>query len=156
MFVSVVRFDEILHVHRNETNRTTPQHTVFSFISNFEYTPYVCVPGFPRLAAGMQVAALLREQDNWKTLVGWRDLDTGLLAAPDARFHLYRLLFLVVWLLVFGYGVASRSTPFNNVMALVAILVLACFGAFVLLELLALRRARTDCAALQTLLPSVT
>ena len=73
---------------------------MFSFVSKFEYTPYVTVPGSPRLEAGMSVLALLREPEDWKSLVGWLDLDTGELAAPNPNWYLYRLLFLCGWLVV--------------------------------------------------------
>jgi hypothetical protein len=149
MFVSLVQFDEILHVHRNAATRTTPKHTVFSFMSNFEYTPYVSVPGFPRLSPGMRVAAVLREQGNWKTLVGWRDLDTGLLVLPDGRFHLYRLLFLAAWLLVSGYSMLIGE---KEPAVAFAALVFAVFGTFAVLELRDLRRASADAAALRALL----
>ncbi len=154
MFVSVVQFDEILHVQRNETNRTTPKHTVFSFMSNFEYTPYVSVPGFPRLAAGMRVAALLREKDNWKTLVGWRDLDTGSMAKPDIKFHTYRLFFSVVWLLLAGYGVVTQSSALGNLAPLLAAVLLSLFLAFFLLDLRSWRQANEDVTALHALLPN--
>ena len=97
MFTVVAKFDEILHVHRNEANRTTPRHTVFSFMSSFKYTPYVEVPGYPRLENGMRVVALLRNEDDWKSLIGWRDLDTGELVTPDPRFHLQRAAFFSLW-----------------------------------------------------------
>jgi hypothetical protein len=72
-----VVFDEILHVHRNRATQSHPRHTVFSFMSENKYTPYVTVPGWPRLEPGMKVKALLRETDKWSTLIGWVDLDTG-------------------------------------------------------------------------------
>lgn len=148
MFVSVVQFDQILHVHRNEANRTTPRHTVFSFMSQFKYTPYVSVPGFPRLEPGMRVVALLREQDNWKTLVGWRDLDTGSLAAPDARFHVYRLIFLLLWLSAVAWITAGDR---SNLPQVISVLFFAVFGLFAVLELKAALRAHAETVALQEL-----
>lgn len=104
--VTVV-FDEILHVHRVGETRSSPEHTVFSFMSNFKYTPYVTVPGSPRLEPGTRVKALLREPDNWKSLVGWRDLKTGELSARSPTWHLHRLLFVNVWF-VFAAALMGR------------------------------------------------
>jgi hypothetical protein len=91
------RFDEILHVHRIEANRTLPRRTVFSFMMEYRYTPYITIPGFPRLENGMSVVAALRDENDWKTLVGWRDVQTGKVAAPDPSWHLKRLLFAFAW-----------------------------------------------------------
>jgi hypothetical protein len=60
-------------------------------MENFKYTPYVTVPGFPRLEKGMQVVAVLRESGNWKSLVGWRDLGSGEIAIPDSSSHFKRM-----------------------------------------------------------------
>jgi hypothetical protein len=91
------RFDEILHVHRIEANTALPRRTVFSFMMEFRYTPYITIPGFPRLENGMSVVAVLRNENDWKTLVGWRDAKTGEVASPDPSWHLKRLLFFVAW-----------------------------------------------------------
>ena len=98
----LVRFQQIHHVHRNGASRSAPKHTVFSFVSDYSYTPYVTAPGFPRLEPGMRVQALLEREGDWKSLIGWRDLDTGAVASPDPYWHLYRVLFLAVWMLLAG------------------------------------------------------
>jgi hypothetical protein len=148
MFVSVVQFDEVLHVHRNEANQNMPRHTVFSFMSQFKYTPYVSVPGFPRLEPGMRVVALLREQDNWKTLVGWRDLETGALATPDVRYHVHHLISLLVGLA----GVAWLTTGERfNLPLMIPVLLFGVFGLSAVLELKAARRAHAETVALQEL-----
>lgn len=90
-------FDEILHVHRIEANRALPRRTVFSFMMEYKYTPYITIPGFPRLENGMSVVAVLRDENDWKTLVGWREVKTGEVAAPDSSWHPKRLLFFVAW-----------------------------------------------------------
>lgn len=48
----------------------------------------------------MRVQALLREPGDWKTLIGWKDLDTGVVVAPTPRWHFYRLVFLCGWVLL--------------------------------------------------------
>ena len=80
-----LRFDSVLHVHRNPWTRFAPKHTVFSFMANGEYTPYVTVHGWPRLEPGMTVTAVLERKGDRKSLVGWLDHATGEVAGPDAK-----------------------------------------------------------------------
>lgn len=148
MFTVVTKFDDILHIHRNETSRGTPRHTVFSFMSDFKYTPYVTVPGFPRLEKGMRVAALLREENDWKTLIGWRDLDTGALAAPDQRFHRNRIFVLPLFLAIFEYFIVTSSTA-KGLVIMVLPLLLA--GAFGWLEFRNWRRVKLEAGELERL-----
>jgi hypothetical protein len=150
MYTVVVQFEDILHVHRNESNRTTPRHTVFSFMSDFKYTPYVSVPGFPRLEKGMRVVALLRNENDWKSLVGWRDLDTGAIAAPDPSFHVRRLVFFSLWVVVFFYFMLKDAArPSHS--ALWLGLPLAIGGVFLWLEFRDWRRARAEFKELEGL-----
>jgi hypothetical protein len=148
--VTVV-FDEILHVHRNRASRTAPEHTVFSFISMFLYTPYVTVPGLPRLEPGMTVQALLREPDDWKSLVGWRNTKTGELAAPNPRWHSYRLLVLCGWLTLSLAIMVRGAVTLDSPHVLLSLLFASLWAVFSRLEYKAWRRAQTDLKALQGL-----
>lgn len=151
MFTLVATFDEVMHVHRNRANRTTPRHTVFSFMSDFKYTPYVTVPGFPRLEKGMRVVALLRNEGDWKTLVGWRDLETGELAAPELKFHAYRVFFVLLWAAVFVYlGVGSLAGADGQAEWLLAV-PLGFAGVFAVLEYRRIARARAELQELERL-----
>lgn len=95
-----MQFDEVAQVHRNPATRTSPKQTTFNFVSNGTYLAKVNAPGHPRIEPGMRVLAILRDAGNWRTLIGWRDLDTGELVKPDARWHLNRL-FLYAALFLF-------------------------------------------------------
>lgn len=148
--VTVV-FDEILHVHRNRATKTTPEHTVFSFMSDFKYTPYVTVPGSPRLEPGMSVRALLREAGNWKTLVGWLDLKTGELSAPDPKWHLHRLLFLAGWLVFVSVLLGRADLQLQEPQALLWLLFASVWVVFSRIEYKAWRQAKAELAALQGL-----
>jgi hypothetical protein len=148
--VTVV-FDELLHVHRNRASKAAPEHTVFSFMSMFEYTPYVTVPGLPRLEPGMTVQALLREPNNWKSLVGWRDMKTGELAAPKPRWHLNRLLFLCVWLVLSLTIMAHGAVTLASSELLLPLLFASFCAVISRIEYKAWRRARADLMALQAL-----
>jgi len=148
--VNVV-FDEILHVHRNRASRTAPEHTIFSFMSNFKYTPYVTVPGSPRLEPGMRVKALLRTPGDWKSLIGWIDLKTGEITAPNPNWHLRGLLLLGLWLagisLVLSKALVARHVPLLLFWVL-AVGVGAFFGR---VEYKAWRRAQFEVGALRAL-----
>lgn len=148
--ISVV-FDEVLHVHRNRASKSAPEHTVFSFMSNFKYTPYITVPGSPRLEPGMKVRALLREPEDWKTLVGWLDLTTGELAGPDAKWHLHRLLFLAGWFTL-ASALMGRSVLHLRIPEVLLWLLFASIWAiFSRIEYKAWRRAQVEFRALQSL-----
>lgn len=148
--VTVV-FDEILHVHRNRACRAAPENTVFSFMSMFEHTPYVTVPGLPRLEPGMTVQALLREPNNWKSLVGWRDMKTGELAAPKPRWHLNRLLFLCAWLVLSLAFMARGAVTLASSELLLSLFFASFWAVFSRLDYKAWRRAQADLRALQGL-----
>jgi hypothetical protein len=92
MNTATLRFDDVLHVHRNPWTRFTPKHTVFSFMADGEYTPYVTVHGWPRLEPGMSVTAVLERDGDRRSLVGWVDHATGELAGPNTNGQLVRLL----------------------------------------------------------------
>jgi len=129
----IVEFQQIHHVHRNRATRSSPKHTVFSFVADYSYTPYVTVPGFPRLEPGMKVQALLERQGDWKSLVGWRDLDTGAVAAPNPDWHLYRILFLALWLAVaafFSAKLMSTASTGQAIGASLAGLAVAALAAY--------------------------
>lgn len=144
-------FDEILHVHRNRASRTAPEHTVFSFMSDFKYTPYVTVPGLPRLEPGMSVRALLREPEDWRSLVGWLDLQTGELTTPNPKWHLYRLLFLGGWF-VFALALMGRGAiELQFTQALLGLLFASIWAIFSRIEYKAWRQAQAEFTALQGL-----
>lgn len=104
----LAEFQQVLHVQRKSAFKATPKRTVFGFISSTGYTPYVTVPGHPRIEPGMRVLAFLRKEEDWQTLVGWRDLSTGELAAPESKWFRDRFVAslggLVLGLVLWAYG----------------------------------------------------
>jgi hypothetical protein len=148
--VSVV-FDEVLHVHRLRASRTAPARTVFSFMANFDYTPYVTVPGHPRLEPGMKVLALLREPGDWKSLVGWRDTQTGEVAAPSPRWRLYRMIFLCGWLAVTMTIVGLGALRLEALQLPFSLLFAGLWAVLSYLEYKAWRRAQADLDAVKRL-----
>ncbi|MFA9441773.1 hypothetical protein ACDA63_19255 [Uliginosibacterium sp. sgz301328] len=56
----------------------------------------ICVPGLPRLEPGMKVIALLERENDWSSLRGWLDLETGALVGIDpAEFPLIIFMGLI-------------------------------------------------------------
>lgn len=95
-----VVFDEITNVRRVRSTKFAPAHTVFRFVSQSKLTGDVTVPGHPRLESGMRVRPLLRRAGDWRTLVGWVDVDTGAVVGPKPGERLFNLVVLIGLLLV--------------------------------------------------------
>lgn len=57
--------------------------TLFSFKTSDKRILGVTVPGYPRIEAGMTITGILRKPDDWNTLWGWVDHDTGELVMPS-------------------------------------------------------------------------
>lgn len=144
MHTVTVTFDQILHVHRNRSTRTAPRHTVFGFICDGEYTPYVTVSGWPRLEPGMTVRALLRESGDWKSLIGWLDLKTGELTELKPEKHLHRLIFLCCWLVLALMLFTRMATQQQHLQALLCFAFAGMFAAFSRIEYKAWIQAQAD------------
>jgi len=151
MYPTLARFDELHHVHRNQASRTTPKHTVFSFMSNYNYVAYVTVPGHPRLEPGMMVMASLREPGDWKTLVGWQDLDTGELVKPDSTWHRNRLLFLALWLLLALIFSWPFFSPFSSANIVISSLLATLTISLSVIEYRSWKRTIRDSAFIESL-----
>lgn len=69
--------------------------TFFSLQSGQVSEYGVAVPGEPDLGNGMTVSALLKESDNWQTLLGWVNHGTGEIACwsrgPEVFFLLWSI-----------------------------------------------------------------
>ena len=146
-----VTFDEILHVRRVRANRSTPAYTVFSFMSQYKYTPYVTVPGMPRLEPGMKVKALLREANDWKSLIGWLDLETGNLVAPNPNRYFFGMIIITVWLAAFYAIFLPKPWRFELSETWLPALFSVAWAVFVTLDYKAWRRSLADVAALKEL-----
>ncbi|MFM8899730.1 MAG: hypothetical protein ACKOF9_07255 [Burkholderiales bacterium] len=100
-----VTFNEVFDVVKSRGSDGRLQRTQFGF-STSEFKKYgVSVPGFPRVCKGDTVTVLLREQNNWQTLLGWYNHSTSEFALHDYRgLFLVALIFLFAALLFFGLG----------------------------------------------------
>lgn len=79
----VVTFDRVFDIQRRAGSRFQQQHTQFSFSSNGTPHYSVSVHGWPTVAEGMTITALLREADNWQSLAGWVNHQSGEIVAPN-------------------------------------------------------------------------
>jgi len=86
------------------------KRTCFSFESGGKRYLSVLVLGRPKLAAGQTITAVLREQDNWQSLIGLRIHETGEIQAAsfmDCVVSIVQVTVVafVLWL-QYGKGVA--------------------------------------------------
>jgi hypothetical protein len=98
-----IRFDETLRVRQEGgwTGRNYwPRQTIFSFMSAGKYFPYVTTPGWPEIHDGLIVTALLELPEDWKSLLGWVNCETGEIAGPNPTEFLMQAGFITAWLLL--------------------------------------------------------
>ena len=143
MQTALVTFEQVQHVHRYRSTATVPKFSHFSFMLVDNYQPYVAVPGWPEIADGVTVVAVLRTPADWKSLVGWVNVKTGEVAVPNYQATLTSLLLILVmavvpFFLFFGARPWAYPQPFWPV-AFLAVLGLACA-----LEFRKYRRKRND------------
>ncbi len=126
-----VTFDLVFDLRRVPGSRLTGRRSLFSFTADGETHRELTMPGWPRLQVGDTITALLRRKDDWRTLVGWVNHDTGEVVAPSPVRMLLRTVLLALgigllvavlwsmltidmqsaslrnwsWLLLAGYGV---------------------------------------------------
>jgi hypothetical protein len=58
-------------------------YTRFGFSSGDQTYTGLMIKGHPRIESGMTITAILRKDDDWKTLEGWLDLDTSSCVMPQ-------------------------------------------------------------------------
>jgi hypothetical protein len=109
-----VTFDQVMHVHRNSANRSNPKHTLFTFISDGVYFPYVKVFGWPNIDIGTKVTALLRKPNDWKSLAGWVNQESLEIAAPkkNARLKTIVCMFLITCFQIFLFKDYPKTLVF--------------------------------------------
>lgn len=83
MHIESITFDRVFDIQRLAASRYASQHTDFSFESRGRKHYAVQVPGWPRIAAGDRVMAVLGSEGNWQTLAGWKNHSNGEVVLPD-------------------------------------------------------------------------
>ncbi|KQZ42288.1 hypothetical protein [Duganella sp. Root1480D1] len=72
--------DRVFTMARN--NHKGDRYTEFGFEAAGRKYYAVEVPGWPQIEAGMTVTALLERQDDWGSVCGWVNRQTGEITAP--------------------------------------------------------------------------
>lgn len=93
--------------------------TFFSFQSGQSSEYGVAVPGEPRLVSGMTVSAVLDEDDNWQSLLGWIDHGTGELVCWSRGSNV--IVFLLSLPATGALVVASQQSPKISAVGLLAL-----------------------------------
>ncbi len=75
MQLITLRLDRVFDVVSDRTRQGN--HTVFSFESDGHRHFSVKLPGHHALRDGMLVTAMLARENDWESLQGWRDHETG-------------------------------------------------------------------------------
>ena len=70
-----MRFDRVFDIQ--PVRQGVEARTIFSFEGDGRRHYAVTVPGKPDIRNGQHVLAVLHQENNWQTLRGWKDLDTG-------------------------------------------------------------------------------
>lgn len=122
MPLETVRLKRVFGVVQTSQNRRPITLFGFESASRKEYS--VAAPGKPRIESGMTITAYLTEANNWETLIGWRDHETGeIVCQPEGE-----PIFLCAWsmsgLCMTGRGVLCGSI----ILSVIAIFFGAVFG----------------------------
>ncbi|MCQ9373044.1 hypothetical protein NMQ14_02130 [Methyloversatilis sp. XJ19-13] len=80
----ITRFDRVFDVVRIEAGDGTHRHTLFGFQNSKMRQCGVKVPGWPAIAPDTSYAIVLNSQDNWQSIEGWINLETGEVARNHA------------------------------------------------------------------------
>ena len=81
MHIAKIKMDRVFDIVQDPTRRGTSA-TLFSFEANGKRHFSVSIDGRPRLEDGMEVVAVLHRSNDWQSLIGWKDLGTGLIHMP--------------------------------------------------------------------------
>lgn len=115
-----IRFDRVFDITQDVSKRST-YSTLFSFEHNGKRFFSVSIDGKPRIESGMNVLAALQGRDDWKSLIGWKDLDTGQIHLP--KLSRYVIPILQVSPIFLACAVGFKST--GSYWLLVGIILLA-------------------------------
>lgn len=95
-----VRFDRVFDVVR-ASRWPDKRYTHFGFESDGKRVVDVSVPGWTTVEAGMTVIAVLRNANDWKSLLGWVDCSNGNIACEAPNGYLVASLLFMFFVLVF-------------------------------------------------------
>ena len=82
MHLLKIQFDRVFDVVQDPM-KSYSYSTLFSFESGGKRYFSVSIAGKPRIENGMQIVAALLKNDDWQSLLGWKDLHTGQIYLPN-------------------------------------------------------------------------
>ena len=113
-----VRFDRIFDFVR--VGGKNP-YTAFGFQNSHMKQCGVQVDGWPEIKEGMELSIVLRDPEDWTTIIGWRNEVNGELFLPG-MWHSLIFCFVILFLIIFA-ALAIVNGNLNNFEA-VSILIL--------------------------------
>lgn len=108
MQLHTLTIDRVFDLQRLEATRHRPRSTLFSFEAAGRARYSVSLPGWPRVAAGDTVQAVLTRAANWQTLAGWKNLSTGETVVPSAG-SIWQSIH-IVWVTALLYLLTGSAT----------------------------------------------
>lgn len=101
-------FDKVSQIQRTPQMGYVPKQTTFNFIQGCQREYNVVVPGWPEIKPGIMYTCLLKNSNNWQTLVGWKNHETAEIASPVPTSYFYYISIVLFTILISG-----STTNFN-------------------------------------------
>lgn len=113
----IVTFDRVFDIVRRLMGSRMPC-TEFGFQNGDTKKYGITAPGLPRIEAGMTVTAVLRRPDDWQTLIGWVDHETGEIACRSPMLEIGGFAALLIGAIWAHYLMDSHSIVAGLVLVL--------------------------------------
>lgn len=138
-----VRFERVFDVVRSGGPQKFP-HTLFGFESATGVHCGVEIPGAPRIEAGDTILAVLDKPGNWQTLRGWRNLETGEVAAPPVGGGVVGSIAMLASAIFCAYLTGQSASYFLQLLVLLFLAGSAYWARFALIALKIRRELNTN------------
>lgn len=137
MHLLTIKFDRVFDIVQDPTGKGA-YPTIFSFEAAGERYFSVSISGSPRIESGMEVTAALADRGDWRSLVGWKDVQTGQIYLPKLSSLLTPLIRAtpLIFVCISGYR------QFGSYWFLAAAVLLTILCIAPILEIGRLRKAR--------------
>ena len=127
MHVETVAIERVFDIQRRKASRYAPARTDFSFEAGGAKHYGVQVPGWPELSRNQQMAFVLRQANNWQSVVGFKNLTTGEVVISNTTTivgNIVGAMFIapIMWLY---YSISSTSTGRGFAIAAVVVCLVA-------------------------------
>lgn len=123
MHQTTATFERIFDVVRDSMSSDRQPCTFFSFQQGGIRKCGIAAPGSPELTDGMTVTAILRESNNWQTLIGWLNHSTGEIVCKNQSALIAAVAICIASFAV-AFKVASASYALASIPPTMAVLYL--------------------------------